>query len=62
MRDDNIVKTVQSGHFKAGVKIGGKLARCYEVAVNKRKKEVTCWIASELGQVKSRRFLLYLNS
>lgn len=52
---------LQFGHFKVAVKIGRKsaLARCYDVSVNKRKKEVTCWIASELGQVKSRlRFLI----
>ena len=60
MGGDGIVKKVQFGHFKAGVKVGGKLARCYAVAVNKRKKEVTCWIASELGQVKCRRLCVIL--
>ncbi|KJA16208.1 hypothetical protein HYPSUDRAFT_207264 [Hypholoma sublateritium FD-334 SS-4] len=45
-----VVNKLQFGHFKAAVKIGEKLARCYAVSVHKRKKEVTCWIASELGQ------------
>ncbi|KJA16213.1 hypothetical protein HYPSUDRAFT_207269 [Hypholoma sublateritium FD-334 SS-4] len=41
---------LQFGRFRAMIKIGGKLAHCYAVDTNKRKKEVTCWIASELGQ------------
>ncbi len=56
----NIITKVQYGPFTAGVKIGGKLARCYAVGVNKRKKEVSCWIASELGQVKCRRLFVAL--
>lgn len=46
---------LQFGHFRAMIRIGGKPAQCYAVDVNKRKKEVTCWIASEVGQVRISR-------
>ena len=50
---------LQFGNFTAMIRIEGKPAQCYAVDVNKRKKQVTCWIASRVGQVRiSRRYIM----
>ncbi len=46
---------LQFGNFTAMINIEGKPTQCYAVDVNKRNKQVTCWIASRVGQVRIRR-------
>lgn len=51
--------TVEFGPFEASVQIGSHKARCYVVDNDSRGKQVTSWIASEVGQV-IRYFLVHL--
>jgi hypothetical protein len=46
---------LEFNNFAAFIKVDGQELECHALSVDKEKKHVNCWIASEVGKVSSLR-------